>query len=147
MLETAICIIVVLLVIGALIDLGLGLWQYNYLSYITNRSAREISARLATTRDCSVIESFIENNTYPETVRTMAVGAQAKWSWCLVGINSTDCLTSPAPYKSLRLVGRLPLNCYFLCTVVPRDWSVTATSVSAIENPDAPVCKAGGPVP
>ena len=41
MLEATFCILFVLFCIGAVIDLGLGLWQYNFLNYTTTRAARE----------------------------------------------------------------------------------------------------------
>ena len=155
MLEATFCILFVLFCIGAVIDLGLGLWQYNFLNYTTTRAAREISARLATnSSDCgtlenSVIRPYLLNTAKREMVTAMASGAAAQWRWCMVGVGQDACLGAgqkPA-YKSLRMVGSLPLNCYFLCSIVPVNWTVTTTVTSAIDNLQAPTCTEGGPYP
>jgi len=145
MLEAAASIMFIILLIGAIIDFGFGLWQYNFLNYTTTRSAREISARLSTANDCRTVNSYLDTTAKKEMA--MSAGSEVTWEWCVVEVGGDRCLSAGEPRvaKSIRLTGRLPLKCYFLCTIVPKNWSITASGASMIENPAAQNCTGAYP--
>ena len=138
-----------LLIIGSIFDVGFALYEYNYLNYSTTKAAREIAAQLATTSDCNVISKHLHDVAHPEIANAINAGAAASWSYCIAAVGSKDCLAAGGAnpqFKALRLTGNLPLNCYFLCQVLPKNWSVTATSSASLDSAAVPVCPAGGPI-
>ena len=149
LLEFTLSLLFIILVIGGIFDVGLGLWEYSYLHYTTTRAAREIAARLATTQNCGEIDNYLTNNAHKEMADAFAAGGAARWNYCAVGVGSPDCLQpldKPA-FQSFRLTGQLPLNCYFICHVLPNDWTVRTTITATIDNPKISPCPPGGPVP
>lgn len=149
MIEATIALIVLFLFVGAVTDFGFALHEYNYLNYVAGKSAREISAKLATSGNCAEIEQYLRGPAYNEIRNAFAVGAGVKWTWCMLAVGGSDCLAGggTTSFRSLRVTGNLPLNCYFLCSLVPKSWSVTSTVTAAIENSEIPNCPPGGPVP
>ncbi len=142
MVEGTLALIVLFLFVGAVTDFGFGLHQYNFLSYLTTKSAREVSAKLSTTGDCGEIGRYLGGPAYEEIKSAFAVGANTKFTWCMVAVGGNTCLSagSPSGFRSLRVTGTLPLNCYFLCSLTPKNWSVSATSTVAVENSEVPTC-------
>ncbi|MFN8392207.1 MAG: hypothetical protein U0136_18085 [Bdellovibrionota bacterium] len=148
MLEFTISIIFVFLVIGAVLDLALGLYEYTYLHYTTTRAAREISARLATSKDCDTISRYLIDRAHVEMSNAFGGGKDAAWDYCFVSVGNPACLknTDPNPtFKSLQLSASMPLTCFFLCSVLPKDWHVTTTVSSNLETPSLKCPKGRAP--
>lgn len=139
MIEAAMSAMILFALIGAVVDFGLALQQYNYLSYNTNRAAREISARLATS-GCGVITPYLQKP-IPN------LRGDVTWDWCIVGIGDDDltCRSSPGPgtLASFRLTGSVEIHCFFICRFFPK--AVTTTVSAAIDNPNVR-CPGGGKV-
>ena len=142
MIEATLALIILVLFVGAVTDFGFALHEYNFLNYVTGKSAREISAKLATSGDCGEIDRYLRGPAYNEIKNAFAVGAGVKWGSCMLAVGGTDCLApgSTASFRSLRITGNLPINCYFLCTLIPKAWSVTSVVTVAIENAEIPTC-------
>ena len=139
MIEGAMSAMILFALIGAVVDFGLALQQYNYLSYNTNRAAREISSRLATSESCGVISSYLQKNPIPN------LRGKVSWNWCIVGVGDDDLTCSKSPgagtLASLRLTGSVEIHCFFICRFFPQ--AVTSTVSSAIDNPNVR-CPGGG---
>jgi Flp pilus assembly protein TadG len=132
MAEAAIAISILILFIGGVIDFGLGLYQYNFLNYTTTRAARNISAKLSVSGACGEISAHLRDVAYKEMVQAMSSAEPTTWSWTMP-------VRGKAGSKDLynfQLTGRLPLNCYFICTVVPKNWTITTTVTAAVDSPD-----------
>lgn len=131
--EFAMAFTIVVFVLGALFDIGLGFHQYSYLNHTTLRATREINVRLATARNCEVASGYLREVAGPEMRRLGANGANTSWSYV------TDRSVQP---PLLRVTGAMPLSCYFLCPLLPAGWSVSYTGTAFIESPAVPNCQA-----
>ncbi len=129
--EFAMAFSIVVFILGAIFDIGLGFHQYSYLSNTTLRATREINVRLATTRNCQTPRDYLRDVAAPQMRRLGANGANSAWSY------NVDRSVQPA---LLRVTGAMPLSCYFLCPILPQGWSVSYTGTAFIENSAVPNC-------
>src|SRR5262245_49411057 len=102
MVEFAASAVFVLIILGAIFDIGFALYEYTFLHYSTTRAAREIAARLTTSNQCATVEDYLVNVTHKEMASSFAVAGTAKWDWCFVKVGNQACLISDRPpFRSL----------------------------------------------
>lgn len=129
MVEFTMAFSIVVFILGAIFDIGLGYHQYSYLNHTTLRATREINVRLATTRNCAAADRYLADVATPEMRRLGSNGANTSWSY------TVDRTVQPA---LLRVTGAMPLSCYFLCPLLPASWNVSYTGTAFIESPAVP---------
>jgi hypothetical protein len=144
-LEFAIVSVFVFMLIGGVFDIGFGLYEYTYLHYTTTRAAREIAAKLATGGTCNDIRTHLSSVAHREMSEAFTAGAEASWGYCEAQIGHSECLSPGGPnpqLKSFRLIGQLPIHCYFLCRFLPAGLTVSTTISATIDGPTPAICPA-----
>ncbi len=140
MLETSLILLVFLVCIGAIFDVGVGLYQYNVLRHTTNKAARDITTQLAVGRYSDATPCNVFRDVARDYLRDRAApllgnaGTNAKAAW------EYSTITGMGPLRSFRLRSEMPLNCFFICRFFPQEWRVGATSISSLESTSVPSC-------
>lgn len=140
MLETSLILLVFLICLGAIFDVGVGLYQYNILRHTTNKAARDITTQLAVGRysdgtPCNVFRDVVRDYLGDRAAPLLAnAGTNARASW------EYSTISGMGPLRSFRLRSEMPLNCFFICRFFPSFWRVGATSISSLESTSVPSC-------
>lgn len=140
--EFSISAIVLILFFGGLFDLGFAYHRHNYLEHVTARSVRDLLSQLQTTRQCSIIGPYFQQQTENGLALLGSAGQNATWRWRIHPSHEQpnwdqilDGTISPqGQYSSFSVRAEIPWECYFICWVIPSTYRLSATASQAIER-------------
>ena len=125
--EFAFVALFMLLVFGAFTDIGLGIHRYALLKEVTTESTREISARLQTRRDCSEISEYLLTKANSKLKNGYGIQTTPTWQMTWDSAGATQ-------FAVMRIRSEMPIQCFFLCSLLPKNWKVHSSSESLIDR-------------
>ncbi len=121
--------------LGSFFDIGLALYKWMLLRHETLEAAREIAVGFSTNPDCDAIEPYLLSTASTRlrhdlntNIRTGDLSWNMQWLSPIVSGRGEQ-----ETFPRLRLTGRFPVDCYFLCHLFPSGWNLSATSETVIE--------------
>ena len=123
--EFSLVALLMITIFGAFTDIGLGIHRYALLKQVTTEATRELGARLQTRKDCTEIPEYLRNSAEGKLIS--GFGVREKPSWRLRW-------TGSGQFRRMQISSSLPINCYFLCAIMPKNWSVHASSDVVVDS-------------
>lgn len=137
--EFAMTLGLLMIILGAFFDVGLGIYNWMLLRHVTAESTRQIAINFATFPKCSTIKDYLSKVSTPRLRKDLGADVaegKMKWEmqWVIPPKERWDYKESPVTFRSLRLTGSYHFNCYFLCHLFPKGWELKATNESVVER-------------
>ena len=128
MVEFALALIMIIMIFGAVFDIGLGVHKYAMLKQVTTESTRAIAVRLQTHKDCSYIKTYLSQTASRMLSKHMTPGSVPSWTtqWENAG--------SGLLFPVFRVNSSITMKCYFICRLIPRGVPIRASSEIVIER-------------
>jgi hypothetical protein len=144
MVEFTFALVLFVLILGAFFDIGLALHNWMLLRSVTLESTRSIAVSFVTNPDCDSVASYLEQKATPRL--RDALGADVKpgdLSWTVDWVNPGSSSSYAPTFPTLRLSGEFHVGCLFICHVLPKGFTLSATSETVIEleQPNGVPCK------
>lgn len=133
MVEFALACVFLIFMLGAFFDIGLGLHNYTLLNRVTEESTRQVAVNFNTRPDCPAIRRYLEEIATPHLRDVLGADVKGEPEWCMRWHDSGEGGNFPV----LRITGRFPISCYFLCSFFPDGWLLSSTTEIVIENSSA----------
>ena len=128
MVEFALALIMIIMIFGAVFDIGLGVHKYAMLKQVTTESTRAIAVRLQTHKDCSYIKTYLSQTASRLLTKHLTPGSVPSWStqWENAG--------SGLLFPVFRVNSSINMKCYFICRLIPKGVPIRASSEIVIER-------------
>lgn len=127
LIEFSFAAIILMLLLGALFDIGIGMHNWLLLRHVTEESSRNIAVDLAT-GSCDV-KARLETGATHKLRNILGADAKEKelsWSYKLEKSNLT--------YPLLHINASFSSPCFFLCPIFPNGLPVSASSAATVET-------------
>jgi hypothetical protein len=125
-----------IMLMGMIVDIGIGMHNYMLLDHATEDLTREIAVNLNSRNDCSAIRPLLysKGNRYINDV--LGADGRPVWSmrWRATQLGGASGLGGN--YAVMEIEGQFPAQCYFLCSVFPNGIQIAASSEIVIERSD-----------
>lgn len=141
MLETAMVVVCFFLLLGAIFDLGVALYQFSMLRHVTNLAARDIPVDLANLNfragaTCGDFDQTVDNYLQKASNSLRSGGkatSQVAWTTCV--------RTAGVPIRAFRVHAEMPVQCFFLCRFFGNAWRLHSDSFVTLDNGSIPACE------
>lgn len=128
--EFSFCAFFLILILGAFFDVGLGFHNWLMLRHVTEESTREIAVNLVTDFDCDDIGDYLLTTGNRRLMQDLGADVAPEGiSWRMHGIAAPATDT----FAKMRITGSFSVDCYFLCSLFPQGFPITASSESVLE--------------
>ena len=148
MLETSLVIICFMILLGAVLDLGVALYQYGMLRHTTNQAARDVTVELAMANfnvldRCQRFRDVTCQYLGGTPTNLMSQGGT---NTALVSWNFNMSSSGPS-LRLFQLHSDIPVNCFFLCRFFGTNWHLQANSTVSVDSASVPTCFTSAPFP
>ena len=130
--EFAIASSVLMLLLGGIFDLGLALHNYTLLQHTTDAAVHAIAARYNLHRSCSEIRWYLDTISTPYLRDALGADVHGGPVWTVTWEEEGS--GNNGGFAVLKINGSFSSGCYFLCTLTPNAFKVSASSEIAVEN-------------
>ncbi len=127
MVEFALAAIALLMLIGAVFDVGLALHHRSFLQHVATGASRKIVACAAVNPSCALFNGCTRQaltEAAPVLAGAFAVGRDTTWTYSFN-------LSGNAP--NFVLNGQMPLECFFLCRFLGSGSMLSASTSTSVE--------------
>ncbi len=125
-----------IMLIGMIVDIGIGMHNYMLLDHATEDLTREIAVDLNSRNDCSAIRPLLYSKGNRYITQVLGADGRPVWAmrWRPTQLGGASGLGGS--YAVMEIEGRFPAQCYFLCTLFPNGIKISASSEIVIERND-----------
>ncbi len=143
MIEFSLACIILVMLIGVLIDFGMGFHNYMLLRLEAEKAAREVVTRFNTRGECDGIRTYLDTTATNELLNSLGADATNGLAWQIQWLSQacgTSATAIAGAYPVLRVTARMNVSCYFLCRMFPDGLNLTATGEAVVERADTQCC-------